>query len=352
MDESVRHANAWNVDVSVKLGFEALGARHTFAERTHTHNRHLATEVVSFVAQWKMQGTTMDFVDRVLEGSRKLTFLYVLRAFDATPIEVEHGHLEEQLFNASRYKFLDQDGQWRLVSAQEAKRLKLRCKRGVLELLAQSATIAWEEEASLTDGRYEGHASRPMALRVEQPSLPPVFLERGNASTELSALDEALPAFSIAKLKALTAKVPWVMLHLVGDSAASNQRLKAFVELEAHNHNITSDHAGKLLVVDSGCIGHILVGILVKTFQLSKTIPRCYNLSYTFRFPPRYNRLLRVVRLRIEYDLLTGGFVPCSETNLRWTLHTQMLLSLTILRPLRTRGRGFETSTAQKECLG
>jgi hypothetical protein len=163
--------------------------------------------------------------------------------------------------------------------------------------------------------------------------------------------------------------IPWIMLVLVGDMASSNVRLKAHVENMVLAHNARNKEAerlevlgvtddppvvckrGRCLFVDVFCLGHVFIGIIVKTFKLQQLIPRCYSISFTFRFPPRFNKLLKVLRIRILNDLLNGGYVADAEVDREMTRHTERILSLTLLRPLRTRGQNAADSSGVREGL-
>ncbi len=70
------------------------------------------------------------------------------------------------------------------------------------------------------------------------------------------------------------------------------------------------------------------------------------------RFGPRYNRLLKSLLQTIERDLLTGGYYPEAEAFDRTRLsHTLAVLDLTLMRPLRTRGRGEESDAKNENLL-
>ena len=348
VDLRCRHPNTWNHGVTVKIGFETIGERGTVSAKSVTHHKNLATEVIAHAAIWQTGETVENWVMRVQTGVLRVPWLFVQRALDATPVEVELGELEQHLVGSARFRHLDQDGYWRLLSHDQAKVLRLRCKRGVCELLAQTALIVWEEDAALTDQRFANAETQPKLIRTERPCLAPVYMERASASNEYAAYTDVLKPLDVERLKILTRTVKWVVLSNIGDYASSNVRMKAFMEMQAHEHNTTGNTFGKLLLLDIGCMGHVAIGIVVKTFLLEKLIPKCYNLGFTFRAPQRYNRLVTCLRLQIERDLICGGYVRVTELNLEWLQHTRMLLSLTMLRPLRTRGRDTATSSAKQ----
>jgi len=73
-------------------------------------------------------------------------WIYVEKAWDATPIEVELGAMEEDLCRVAKYRFLDADKTWTLIPWEQAKQLKLRTRQGTLQLLAQTLRLAWTED--------------------------------------------------------------------------------------------------------------------------------------------------------------------------------------------------------------
>ena len=138
---------------------------------------------------------------------------------------------------------------------------------------------------------------------------------------------------------------------IVADMASSNARMKAHVERRICQHNETSGHDGKALFIDVPCFGHILMGAIIRTFALDKLIPRNYAVAFTFRFPPRFNRLVRLLRVKIEHDLHMGGYVPNGTSQPEWLDHTSKMLALTLLRPLRTRGRDVGSTGVNEKLL-
>ena len=113
---------------------------------------------------WTASHTISKIVGSFVRDKPLPKWLYVQRALDATPVDVEFDDMASELFAAARYRYLTEDGKWSLIPYEEAQRLKLRCKRGVIELLAQTMCVAWKEAAGFTDLRY---SSGEEALRCE-----------------------------------------------------------------------------------------------------------------------------------------------------------------------------------------
>ena len=177
-------------------------------------------------------------------------------------------------------------------------------------------------------------------IRIEEPLLEPCIIESTGASCELGAINAALPHFDLDALREYTKTVPFVLLILCGDGAMPNCRLKAFVTAWARKHNEEANTFGKILVLDVTCNTHTVTRIVISTFRYSEIIPKCYYISFAFRFPPRYNRALRALASIIEYDLVSkGGYFGGSFPPGACTGHASGMLSLIVTRPLRTRGR-------------
>ena len=311
-DASCRHSNAWNVEAVVKLAMESVGAIQSHRD---SHNQHLTTEIVSFAAKWKLRSLCAEFIEGVKTTALRPQWLFVMRTLDCSPFEVELGRLESLLYEACRYRHKDTQGNWRLISYEEAKKLRMRCKRGVIELLAGTLKLVWPGEAG-----------------VEQEKVPlhPVFLMHSNASTMFSAIleDTDVSMINLAELKAMTVHVEWVLLAIMTDSARANDRMKAKIQALFHDHNKTSGHPGKLLFLDLWCNGHSIMRQIIKTFRLTCIIPRLYALNFTFRFPPRYNRLVRIMRSKVERAFLEGGYIRDAEhtdQHQEWKKHTMAM---------------------------
>jgi len=211
---------------------------------------------------------------------------------------------------------------------------------GVVELLGQTLKMVWSEEAGVE--------------RVERPIIAPKFLQRANASTEMHGLEAASPSLSLKSLFQMSKHIRWIVLTIVSDFAAANVRLLSWLETQIVAHNRSPGEHGKVLLLHAFCLGHILVGIFTKTFDVSRLISRCFAINFTFRFPPKYNRLVRLLRSQLENDLINGGYIRdagSTDETAVWELHTARVLSLTLMRQLRTRGREDSHSTGKDESL-
>ncbi len=330
------HSNAWDFRSTVRVAFGELGGGSGARAVKETTHAPIAAESVAAAYHWKMGFLAEKLAEGMADGSAQVKWVYVERAFDATPIEVEFGKLERLLYKVARYwSFVN--GEPRLLTCEEAESAKMRMKTGVVEMLAQTAYLEWEG--------LEG-------VRRERPVLPTRFIQRANASNEFAAVEGALRSFGAQGLMKLAAAVAFVLLAVRGDSAPSNIRMKSWIQQQIEEFNRTPV-SGKVLFIDVFCIGHMLMNIISREFKLVSLVPRSYNISYTFRYAPRYNRLLSALREKILRDLETGGFVAGPPghpgQSLEQVRHTQKILSLFLTRPLRTRGRDPSQSEARHE---
>ena len=154
-------------------------------------------------------------------------WLFCGRALDATPYEVEFGDMADELFQTARYRYLDpHSGKWTLLPHDAAARLNLKCKRGVCELLGQSAKLAWTEPAQFTDSS----ASLGVDItRVERLVVRPVFLESSSASNTFTAMEEVMQGLSLDRLKQMAMRGTWIALYGMWDSSAANTRMGAYI---------------------------------------------------------------------------------------------------------------------------
>ena len=180
-----KHANTWRPQAVVKLAMESLGQSSTSTSRSLTHNSHTASECVAWCATKRWEQIIEDFLRQPPKD-----FLYLERAFDASPLDLELAELAERLFRIARFRYLE-GGRWTLIQHEQAQQLKLKCKRGIVEMLAQTIRIAWKEDASYTESRAPPDA---MLRRLEKVICRPLFIEAASASNELQAANRPPPS--------------------------------------------------------------------------------------------------------------------------------------------------------------
>eukprot|EP00974_Lingulodinium_polyedra_P018597 1801095-Lingulodinium_polyedra.AAC.1 len=122
------------------------------------------------------------------------------------------------LKEVARYFFRGDDNvKGKALSYEEFSRLGLRSSRGVLELLAQTCQLVWQEPLGLTESGVDG-----LAWRREDLIARPQAMADTKAGTYFSAIDQAFPELSLAKLCEMNAKVRFVCMVMGGDLASSN----------------------------------------------------------------------------------------------------------------------------------
>ena len=77
-----------------------------------------------------MSQFSQELAASIAEGSKTAKYIFIERAWDATPLEVEFGILEPLLFDSARYRLPGHDGPGPLVSYTEAMLNRLRTKKG------------------------------------------------------------------------------------------------------------------------------------------------------------------------------------------------------------------------------
>jgi hypothetical protein len=327
-----KHMNAWDYKATIKLAFDNLGSTLSHSLRA-TGNVLDAMTAAALAATFSQKACVKLLYDSVVNKTKALRWLIVLRQWDGTPIDVEFGLLQEQLVELARYRHLDDDGNWSLLKHKDAlkHRKATSLKRGVLEMFAQTIMLVWPESAAHTLSETTEDAD---VHRVEYVITPPSFIENTTASCEYTALQSACEYLSTPSLCELSKHIPFITLVLGSDFATANVRLKSYTQHRVGVHNATSD--GKILIFDLFCIGHIITRMVIAVFSYVELIPKCYAVAFTLRFPKRLNRFLKVLQRVIEEDLSTGGYFPNATPDPLHLRHTWCMLALTFFRPRRT----------------
>ena len=230
-----RHPRSWNDEPVVRLGFESVGQTATAAARSETHNSNAAGEVVAWAATQRTRRLVQRQMDVWKSSSGPTSssssstsnprWLYCQRALDASPVDVEFGKLKDILYNAARYHHRDDDGLWTLLPYEEARRLRMRMRRGVLELLGQTAKLVWPEFPT----------PEFRSTRIEDIILAPVFLENSGASNQMTAFDEILPELSLDELLQMTKHLRWALeKYSIGSPARSFFLMFTLLSLSSH----------------------------------------------------------------------------------------------------------------------
>ena len=158
-----------------------------------------------------------EWVDGAFEAMlAKRPCISVYRSYDATPWRLRFGRFADTLAPHARYLCRRADGQgWVLVSAAEyAERNGGRTGRfGTLEVLAQKFQV--------------NYVTRNGCVHGFRKLLPPMILERGNASTIHAAVEASAKQVSKEKLEDLCRACPYVWMMERPDAHSANMRMRA-----------------------------------------------------------------------------------------------------------------------------
>ena len=293
-----------------------------------------------------------------------MNWLYVVRAFDATPVKVRFGSMQPLLAPVARYWWRDAvpidstspakpstatakataraDPTWSVVDRDEWMRRNpgRQPRSGTVELLGQTLACSWMQTSS---AGVEVKTS-------ESPVITPMFLSRANASTIFSALEKSFPGLTLAKLQDICKRVPLVSLALVGDQCGANGRAKHHVAhcLAVFNQESLSRGEGVVLLVDVNCCGHVIHGIVTKVFALKELMPRMHAIAFSLSIPNTYAKVVRALRRVVAEDLRIG-FFPHTQPPAQFVAGTKTILDMTILRFKTARARCENLATTARE---
>lgn len=187
---------------------------------------------------------------------------------------------------------------WRCVSYPEYVQHRGRKRTpaapaGVVEVFAQSGTIAWQDR--------EGHQDH------RDYWFPPRILENGKGSTINSAVEQASFFSSVAAVKELAAVTDTVIVTEVPDNCPAEFRHKHQVaeELEPYQ-NVCYDEA-------AGCIAHTLHNSEVKVTGEVNFIGHLHAYQYVTAISGRVQELLHGLRVLIEKEMVTIPGAPPPE---------------------------------------
>ena len=153
MVEKRLHSNSWTLSGTISIAFSCIGGR---SSRTLQPGAHvgvgcagasaelLAACAITSVAQHAQAASISDWVDSIRSG--QVQGLYIGSYYDATPMLLGFGALQEQVMPHARFLQLDAEtGRWRAVTFDKYRSLSKRSapRFGVCEILAQSMVVAY-----------------------------------------------------------------------------------------------------------------------------------------------------------------------------------------------------------------
>ena len=360
-----RHARQWTLEGTIAVGFECIGRISQRLQGSRQTRKEIDAVAATALAHQARQGDHLRvFALTVEAGANRPWWVCLERAFDCTPVHVKFGCLQSLLAPIARYWWRGdtagaataaggaaqpaETGTWKLLNFEEYTQRQGRgaLRAGTVEMFGQTARLTWpvvlhESPWCPTPGSAGG-AAQPagafpfVAVRHETLRFCPSFVAHDDASTLLSTLEATLPALQLDSLAKLTKQVPLVVLALTSDLAASNTRMKHAVADFAREHNLQQEGAcgsgggGYIVILDVGCVAHIIHRIVEVTFRTNTLIPRLHATAFTVAHVPQYRHLLRTLRELVAEDL-REGFHPHMQPPPE-SAHTKGLIEITALR--------------------
>ena len=149
-----RHGKSWTLIGTLDVAFSSLGTATPSSSGLRRTRRELdAIAAVALSHQKWQSDNSKIFALQVQSGVEIPKWIFVERAWDASPVAVKFGNLRADLAPIARYWYRRQQaessrlakGTWTLLSHEEFKQRTggREPRRGMLELLAQTARITW-----------------------------------------------------------------------------------------------------------------------------------------------------------------------------------------------------------------
>jgi hypothetical protein len=199
--------------------------------------------------------------------------------------------------------------------------------QGVVETFGQLADVSYWDHDVEEFRRYR---------------FPPVFLEKGNASTIHSAVESACGSLSIENLVELSERTV-VLYDETVDCGKPNLRRRGFVSFK------TRACPDLLYQRSLGCTVHLLNRLVTKVIGESRTVGDVHAVQYVLRIASKRNSLIRALHLLVCDELVVVHAAPPPE----YLAHTSAVISHTIARTVEhVRGRvdnGFAVSPAKNK---
>ena len=178
----------------------------------------------------------------------------------------------------------------------------------------------------------------------------------GSGSSQLSGLEAASRALRLDALKALCKHCPLVGLMLVSDMAKSCSRLKVACGCIAAEHNESST-GGFILLIDVGCISHIIHRLVEFAFHTKSLVPKLHSMAFTASSTTNFLAMVRALRDIVAEDLQTNFFRHTEPAAEDLAAH-KVIMDMTLLRVDTTRARnesespfqGMSAALAEKFC--
>lgn len=235
--------------------------------------------------------------------------LILTRHYDATPMRLNFGRLQEDLTPMARY--LIPDGlRWKAVPLHVFRRLKPKAQLrfGILEVLAQSASI---DRVVHVGGKAQAITAKILCN--------PVVIERANSSCIFDAVDKAIPALSLESISLLAVQVPWTMIVDVPDNHSANGRRQAETIRRLPRN---------CLFLGSSCLAHAAHTATVNSTQENDVIGDMHAIGVASSQLANQRKLLQAFWAILEEEFVWHP--GCGDPS--WREHSSAVLDGTLLR--------------------
>ena len=310
-DESLTsHPNTWTHPGLLKVGWKQLGKRASghrcAAGLGETRRGGDALLCVAAACDKASRQVFLDWLAAIPAGQP----LHVEKHYDATSLMLRFGGLEDALHPVAKYLIPHEqlEGRYRAVSLADFRKVypKIQPSKGLLEFFAQTLIVC-----TSNDGEED---SRVLLLR-------PSILTHCNASTTYTAVETTTPGLTMARLKELAARHPFITFSEIPDNHSVNVRKRAFTSAELPPN---------VFVTPLGCCAHLLHRVIVSSIREDDIVGDCHAVYVITRNPAHRDRLVAAAFAVIEedFDVMPGS--PPAEA----TAHMREILEHTLLRTL------------------
>lgn len=258
------------------------------------------------------------------EGSEcKNTSLTVIRHYDATPVLVRFGRLQDNLVRNARYlkKLEPEPGRPARWTTQSYADYRLEYPNssptmGIVQVLGQKARVC-----SIT---YDpANVMETAQTTVQHFMSGPRAMADGKATTTYDALETAFgTALKIDGMKEMSRYVDVLVVSDVPDNCNANKRQKAATEESFR------DVPNLLYDMHAGCHGHKLHTLVTKTTKEQKLAGHVHAVETVKRVHGRKEALLKAAYVLVDRELEVHPGMPPDE----YVQHSSAIVEHTLLR--------------------
>ena len=289
------HPNTFSLQGVLLQAWRQLGRNKTSSGGVDGSHRALNMLATVSGAAWERQSAWMNSEMQHLREAHACPV--ISGYYDASPMRVRFGQLQEDVMPHARYPVKDADGKWVSVGLKEylrtmgSKQSVLRW--GTVEVLVQSFTCTYL------------HPTDPRLLKSLRYICRPLVLEAGNSSCLMSAHEQECPQLGTAGIRKVCEACPLALFNEQPDNHSANMRKQQclFSEMPANClcvGGVCGAHQGHRVIgaTHRECIGDI--------YAIHWT---CSNASYQQRLQMSLLTVLReeLLFIRGEPDQLVLG---------------------------------------------